>query len=113
MAGNEPSRDVGHEHRKATQHRIDPAIKRRRGHESSLRGVVPCHGRHYRSALASNSSRTRRFFILWKMLGKRRGGLAIPVECFALIPTSMSLNRCHSGRSEAETRNPEAACVGV
>jgi hypothetical protein len=31
IAGGKPSRDVGHEHRKDAQHRIDPAIKRRRG----------------------------------------------------------------------------------
>jgi len=36
--------DVLHEHRKCAQHRIDPAIERRRGYQPSVRVFVPCHG---------------------------------------------------------------------
>jgi hypothetical protein len=63
---------VGREHRKGVQQRIDPAIKRRRGHESSVQGFVPRHAQDYPSGFPSDSSRTRRFCILWKMLRKRR-----------------------------------------
>ena len=67
MAGGEPSRDVGHEHRKGVQQRIDQTIKRRRGCKSSVQGFVPCHGRHYPSGLASDSSKTEDFCILWNL----------------------------------------------
>jgi hypothetical protein len=64
VAGGKPSRDERHEHRKAAQQRIDPAIKRRRGSESSLRGFVPCHGQHYHPGFSTHSLKTGRFFIL-------------------------------------------------
>ena len=51
--------DVLHEHRKCAQHRIDPAIERRRGYQPSVRVFVPCHGAHYTPALAPVGSGTR------------------------------------------------------
>jgi hypothetical protein len=41
--GREESRDVGHEHRKGTQQRIDPVIERRRGYQPSVLAFVLSH----------------------------------------------------------------------
>ena len=39
--------DVGQQHRKHAQHRIDPAIERRWGYQPSVREFVSCHRRDY------------------------------------------------------------------
>ena len=84
---------VGHEHRKATQQRIDPAIKRRRAYQASVRGFVPCHGHECLTEKPTHRSRTRRFCILWILLGNRRVETLEPVRRFALATTSWGFRR--------------------
>jgi hypothetical protein len=68
---SKPSRDVGREHRKGVQQRVDQTIKRRRACEASVQGFVPCHGQHYHSGFSTHSLKAGRFFILWNLLRKR------------------------------------------
>jgi hypothetical protein len=46
----EESRDVGHEHRKGVQQRIDPVIERRRGCEPSVLAFVLSHAGEFTPA---------------------------------------------------------------